>query len=81
MYSSRADVRSWRKPPVRPQFSIYCAAARYSAAVTCRARVPSAPGWGVYWLMRDTSTSPGRKAPAIQSRQRRVFSICPGSTR
>ena len=45
---------------------------RYSARVTWRARFPAAPGWGVYWAIRENSTSPGRKVSDTQSMTRLV---------
>ena len=69
------------KPSAMPQSAMYRSAARYSAFVTLRASLPSAPGWGVYWLMRENSTSPGRKVSATQSMTAFVFSSSPGSTR
>ena len=81
VYSARAAVRSWVKPSRMPQFSMYATAERYSERVTWRASEPSALSWGVYWLMRENSTSPGRNVSATQSMQRRVLSMCPGSTR
>ena len=81
VYSSLAEVRSWVKPSVMPQFSMYSTAERYSALVTWRARFPAAPGWGVYWLIKENSTSPGRKVADNQSMTRRVFSSYPGKIR
>ena len=81
VYSSFAAVRSWVNPSTIPQLRMYSAAARYSARVTRRARRPYASGWGVYWLISENSTSPGRNVRATQSMTRRLLSGYPGSTR
>lgn len=40
-----------------------------------------APGWGVYWDMREKRTWPGRKAEATQSMTDLALSSAPGRSR